>query len=107
MDVAGSANNVLAWKKCTALKKRRAPVRYCAGGDNVANELEGYNRDRATNQVSGIYDIVMDIFRIAETEGITTQKAANTLAERRIVSMGRIKHTFTGVQIKKRQRGSL
>ena len=112
--VAGSANNVLAVEEIHAPALKERGILYApdyvinAGGlINVANELEGYNRDRATNPVSCIYDIVMDIFRIAETEGITTQKAANTLAERRIVSMGRIKHTFTGVQIKKRQRGSL
>ena len=109
--IAGSANNVLAVEEIHAPALKERGILYApdyvinAGGlINVANELEGYNQDRATQQVSGIYEICTDIFRIAESEGITSQKAANTLAERRIEAMGRIKHTYTGVPLLKRQK---
>ncbi|HEU4412191.1 MAG TPA: Glu/Leu/Phe/Val dehydrogenase [Polyangiaceae bacterium] len=101
--VAGSANNVLADedKHSAALESRKilyAPdyVVNAGGLINVANELEGYDHDRALLQASGIYDITMQIFRIARDENITTLQAANALAERRIESLGRIKDTFTG-----------
>lgn len=101
--VAGSANNVLADedKHSSALEMRKilyAPdyVVNAGGLINVANELEGYDHDRALKQASGIYDITMQIFRIARDESITTLQAANTLAERRIEALGRIKDTFTG-----------
>lgn len=101
--VAGSANNVLADedKHSIALEQRKvlyAPdyVVNAGGLINVANELEGYDHDRALKQAAGIYDITMQIFRIARDEGITTLQAANTLAERRIEALGRIKDTFTG-----------
>jgi leucine dehydrogenase len=77
-----------------------------AGGlINVANELEGYNRGRALRQASGIYDITMQVFRIAHDEGITTLRAANTLAERRIEALGRIKNTYLQTPVKRMKRG--
>lgn len=109
--VAGSANNVLADedKHSAALAQREilyAPdyVVNAGGLINVANELEGYDHDRALKQAAGIYDITMQIFRIARDESITTLQAANTLAERRIEALGRIKDTFTGSPVRRRQR---
>lgn len=98
--VAGSANNVLAEDRHAAALAERgilyAPdyVVNAGGLMNVANELEGYNTDRATQQVHGIYDITMQIFRIAGEEGITTAQAADTLAERRIQAIARIKDSY-------------
>jgi len=95
--VAGSANNVLAEDQhgC-ALAERDilyAPdyVVNAGGLINVANELEGYNQDRSTQQVEKIYDITREIFRIASDEGVTTAQAADQLAERRIRSIAQIK----------------
>ena len=77
-----------------------------AGGIiNVANELEGYNRERAVQQAASIYNIVTTIYQIARDEKISTNRAANALAERRIARIGRIKGTYTGVQPQKRGRG--
>ncbi len=99
--IAGSANNVLADedKHSEMLAKKNilyAPdyVVNAGGVINVANELEGYNRSRALTQAAAIYDITTQLLRIARDEGITTLKAANTLAERRIAALGRVKKTY-------------
>ncbi|MFZ4735821.1 MAG: Glu/Leu/Phe/Val dehydrogenase dimerization domain-containing protein [Bradymonadia bacterium] len=108
--VCGSANNILAdeHKHAQALAARGvlyAPdyVVNAGGLINVANELEGYNMDRAIKQAQGIYDITTQIFRIAGEENITTVQAANALAERRIESIGRIKDTYAGAGIRRRR----
>lgn len=98
--VAGCANNVLAEDRhASALAEQGilyAPdyVVNAGGLINVANELEGYNTDRATQQVRGIYDITTRIFQIARDEGITTAQAADTLAERRIAALQRVKDHY-------------
>ena len=56
-----------------------------AGGlMNVANELQGYNKEKAKYQVEGIYYILTRIFDYAVNNNISTLEAANILAERRI-----------------------
>ena len=56
-----------------------------AGGlMNVANELQGYNKEKAKYQVEGIYYILTRIFDYAANNNISTLEAANLLAERRI-----------------------
>ncbi len=99
--VCGSANNILADEDKHAKALEVADILYApdyvvnAGGlINVANELEGYNDERARKQVGGIYDVTTQIFRIAREENTTTHMAANTLAERRIASIRRVKDTF-------------
>jgi leucine dehydrogenase len=99
--VCGSANNILADEEKHAKALEQRDILYApdyvvnAGGlINVANELEGYNDERARKQVAGIYDVTTQIFRIAREEHITTLQAANTLAERRIDSVRRVKDTF-------------
>ncbi|GIS42092.1 MAG: hypothetical protein Ct9H90mP15_01320 [Candidatus Neomarinimicrobiota bacterium] len=39
---------------------------------NVANELQGYNKDKARYQVEGIYYILMRIFDYALSNNIST-----------------------------------
>jgi leucine dehydrogenase len=108
--VCGSANNILAEedRHCQALADKGilyAPdyVVNAGGLINVANELEGYNQDRALKQAQGIHDITTQIFRLAREERIPTIKAANALAERRIAAVGRIKDTFTGTAARGRR----
>ena len=111
--VAGSSNNVLADeedKHSKALKARDilyAPdyVINAGGLINVANELEGYNRERAVQQAAGIYDNLMNVFEIARDEGVSPIRAADVLAERRIANIGRIKHRYAGVAVQKKSRG--
>jgi leucine dehydrogenase len=98
--VAGSANNVLRHDHHAPTLASRgilyAPdyVVNAGGLINVANELEGYSDQRATQQVEGIYDITMAIFQIAEEEKICPREAADTLAQRRIKAVGKIKDSY-------------
>jgi len=58
-----------------------------AGGViNIAAELEseGYDRDRALSNVWGIFDTVQDVFDLAESQHLTTNRAAIVLAERKL-----------------------
>lgn len=104
--VAGSANNQLAVEDRDGAALAERGILYTpdyvinAGGlINVANELEGYHDERARQQVAGIFDIIGDIFHLAETEGVLPYKAANTLALRRIEGIGKIKDHWCGVAV--------
>lgn len=66
-----------------------------AGGViNVADELSGYNRERALKKVEGIYDNLAKVFEIAKRDGIPTYKAADRMAEERIERMRRSRRQF-------------
>src|SRR3546814_10756335 len=58
---------------------------------NVALEITGYNRERAMRQMRTIYHNLARIYEIAERDGIPTYKAADRMAEERIVVMGKLK----------------
>ena len=62
---------------------------------NVAIELQGYNRERAYHMVSLIYNIIENIFRIADRDGIPSCQAADRLAEERIRTLGKTKLPHT------------
>lgn len=100
--IAGAANNQLADEEKHGAALREKGILYApdyvinAGGlINVANELEGYHRERSLNQAKSIYDILLDIFDIAEKENIPTHKASNRLAEKRIQEIGATKRIHT------------
>jgi leucine dehydrogenase len=101
--VAGGANNqLLDEKKHMGMLMERG-ILYApdyainAGGlMNVANELEGYQEERALKQAEGIYDILHAIFALVKKENIPTSVAANKLAEARIESVARIKQIYAG-----------
>lgn len=99
--VAGSANNQLESGEWGSALEERGIVygpdyAVNAGGlMNVAIELQGYNRKRATQLVSTIYSNIEKIFRIAERDNIPSWQAADRLAEERIASIGHIKKPFT------------
>ncbi len=110
--VAGAANNQLVDEQRHAAMLVERGILYApdyvvnAGGlINVANELEGYNRERAVQQAAGVYDILMEIFEDAEADGVTTVQAANAIAERRILAMSNVKRTFLGMPRRARGRG--
>ena len=95
--VAGAANNQLANNECGDVLHKRG-ILYApdyainAGGlMSVSLELQGYDRERANRMVTGIYDIMGNIFKVAERDGIPTYKAADRLAEERIAAIGRVK----------------
>ena len=89
--IAGAANNQLEKEDRDSKLLQKKEIMYVpdyvinAGGlMNVANELKGYNKEKAKYQVEGIYYILMKIFDYASSNNISTLEAANLLAERRI-----------------------
>lgn len=98
--VAGSANNQLLSPIHGRQLKDRG-ILYApdyainAGGLlNVSVELEGYHREKATELVSGIYETMMNIYRLAEKQDLPTNEAADRLAEERIEAARRDPHHF-------------
>ncbi len=98
--VAGCANNVLGVEDIDSSLLAERKILYVpdfvinAGGlINVSNELEGYNRKHALGKAAGIFDIVGQILAIADNEHVSTLKAANALAERRIAAIANLKRT--------------
>jgi leucine dehydrogenase len=88
--VAGGANNILAEEYhaegLIAKEILCVPdfVINAGGLINVAEELYGYQRQRAIHKVVRIYDTVTEVLRISKREAITPFQAANRLAEERI-----------------------
>ncbi|NND60334.1 MAG: leucine dehydrogenase, partial [Gammaproteobacteria bacterium] len=99
--VAGSANNQLESEEWGTELERRNVV-YApdyavnAGGlVNVAIELQGYNRERAFQAVSSIYNNIENIFRIAERDGIPSWQAADRMAVERINAISTIRQPYS------------
>ena len=66
-----------------------------AGGlMNVADELKGYNEERAIATVKTIYNNIAKVYEIAKRDNIPTYKAADRMAEERIEKIGRIRSNF-------------
>lgn len=90
--IAGSANNQLQSEKHGELLYKLgiiyAPdyVINSGGVINVADEMKGYNKERALNKVKSIYKQLEKIYAISRKENIPTSLAANKLAEDRILS---------------------
>jgi leucine dehydrogenase len=100
--IAGSANNILLEAHHgEALAERGilyAPdyVINAGGLINVADELEGYEKTRATKRVARIYDSVMSIIAISKRDKVPTNVAADTLALERIDAISSIERLHTG-----------
>lgn len=98
--IAGSANNQLqASRHGDVLHERGivyAPdyVINAGGVINVADELYGYNQERAMKRVEGIYDSIEKIFAISKRDNIPTYIAANRLAEDRIARVAKSRSQF-------------
>jgi leucine dehydrogenase len=95
--VAGAANNQLE-RPDHGDALAEAGILYApdfvinAGGlINVADELIGYDRDRAMAKVEGIYRTLREVFLRASTEGITTAEAANRQAHERMAGVSRVR----------------
>jgi len=104
--VVGSANNQLA-EPAGAGQLAARGIAYApdfivnAGGIiNVADELSvgGFDRDRADAVIGLIFDTTTSVMATAAAEGTTTVAAAERLAERRMASVGALRHlrTFGG-----------
>ncbi|HEX4867624.1 MAG TPA: Glu/Leu/Phe/Val dehydrogenase dimerization domain-containing protein [Acidimicrobiales bacterium] len=88
--VVGSANNQLATDEDDN-RLQAAGILYApdyvvnAGGViNIAEEHGGYDHDRAEQHVERIYATTLEIFQLADRDGITTAEAADRYAEQRI-----------------------
>ncbi|TDD33232.1 Glu/Leu/Phe/Val dehydrogenase [Actinomadura sp. KC06] len=95
--VCGAANNQLAH---TGVEKSLADhgVLYApdyvvnsGGVIQVADEIGGFNFDRAKARATGIYNTTLKIFALAADEGVPPAVAADRLAERRMSEVGRLR----------------
>ncbi len=89
--IAGCANNILEDEDKHATQLYNKNILYApdfvisAGGlINVANELEGYNKNKALKQTEKIFDTVYKIFTISSKNHVNTLTTAKTLALSRI-----------------------
>ncbi|MCG7336328.1 leucine dehydrogenase [Sporosarcina sp. ACRSM] len=98
--IAGSANNQLKnpehGDRIHEMGIVYAPdyVINSGGVINVADELAGYNRERAMKRVEGIYDTISKIFEISKRDNIPSYLAADRLAEERIARVAKSRSQF-------------
>ncbi len=95
--VCGAANNQLAHPGVEKMLEDRgilyAPD-YCVNSGGliqVADELEGFNFERAKQRAAGIFDTTREVFRLAAADGVAPAIAADRLAERRMRDVGRLR----------------
>ncbi|MFE9651772.1 Glu/Leu/Phe/Val dehydrogenase [Micromonospora sp. NPDC006431] len=95
--VTGAANNQLAHSGIEKVLADRG-ILYTpdyvvnAGGViQVADEIEGFNFERAKLRATRIYDTTREILRLADDEGVPPAVAADRLAERRMAEVGRLR----------------
>ncbi len=100
--IAGCANNQLECEVSHGNMLKEHNILYApdyvvnAGGIiNVANELEGYNKEKVEHEVAKISETLSTIFVDAEAKNITTQAAADMFAEKRIKSVRELKTLTT------------
>src|SRR5688572_4932293 len=93
--VAGAANNQLLEERHGAMLQARdilyAPD-YVANAGGVLNgctELLGWEPEYALRKVDEIYDTTLRIFESAQAQGLTTNEAADLLAEERLKTAAR------------------
>ncbi len=99
--IAGAANNQLATESKHGQMVKEKGILYApdyainAGGlINVANEIDGYNRERAFSQTESVYDTLLKIFQVADEENIPTYVAANRVAEKRMEEISKLKSIY-------------
>lgn len=94
--IAGAANNQLKDAKHGDILEEKG-ILYVpdyiinAGGViNVYEEFVGYDKEKAMEKASKIFDNVKEIIQISKRDKIPTYKAADKLAEDRIANTGRV-----------------
>lgn len=98
--VAGSANNVLKEERHGEILKEKgilyAPdyVINAGGVINVYQEMLGYDVEEATAKVKNIYNRLLEVYRIANEENISTARAADRMAEMRIAKMKNVRSNY-------------
>jgi valine dehydrogenase (NAD+) len=100
--VCGGANNQLAHQGVEKLLADRgvifAPdyVVNAGGVIQVADELAGFNFDRARAATEQIFTTTAKILSVAESDGVPPSVAADRLAERRMSDVGRLRGIWLG-----------
>jgi valine dehydrogenase (NAD+) len=95
--VCGAANNQLADPKLADVLESRGVLYapdFCvnAGGlIQVADELDGFSFERAQARAERIYDTTKRVLARAAADQVTTEEAANALAEERMREVGRLR----------------
>jgi valine dehydrogenase (NAD+) len=95
--VAGAANNQLAHPGIEKMLEGRgilyAPdyVVNAGGVIQVADEIEGFNFERAKLRATKIYDTTKELLALAAAEGVPPAVAADRMAERRMAEVGRLR----------------
>ena len=98
--IAGAANNQLARSlHGEALAKKGilyAPdyVINAGGLINVFGEINDWSADRSMRKAGDIYNTLLRIFEVAKSEGIPTSKAADRVAEGRIMEARQLQRTY-------------
>lgn len=90
--IAGAANNQLLDEKTHSQQLKTNGILYApdfivnAGGViNISFEVNrAYDAEESEQKVKGIYDTLLEVFQLADTEGITTLDAAMILANRKL-----------------------
>ena len=99
--VAGSANNVLAEPRHATLLMERGiiygPDYLVNSGGLIRCQEEVRSRgavddERVLRQVEQVYDQTLDVIRIAGERGISTEQAADAMAEERIAHLREVRH---------------
>jgi valine dehydrogenase (NAD+) len=98
--VTGGANNQLAHPGIEKQLEERG-ILYTpdyvvnAGGViQVADEIEGFNFERAKLRATGIFETTGRILRLADSEGVSPAVAADRLAEQRMAEVGRLRAIY-------------
>lgn len=100
--IAGSANNQLHQSRHGDVLHEKgilyAPdyVINAGGVIHVADELQGYNQERAMKSVENLYEQMTKVFEIAKRDGISTHHAADQLAAERIETVRKAKNAYVG-----------
>ncbi|MFG1607264.1 Glu/Leu/Phe/Val dehydrogenase [Actinoplanes sp. NPDC049265] len=98
--VTGGANNQLAHPGIEKMLEERgilyAPdyVVNAGGVIQVADEIEGFNFERAKLRATGIFQTTRRILELAREEGVPPALAADRLAERRMTEVGRLRSVY-------------
>jgi valine dehydrogenase (NAD+) len=98
--VCGAANNQLAHEGIEKRLEERgityAPD-YCVnsgGVIQVADELEGFDFDRAKMRATTIFDTTLGVLERAKSEGVPPSIAADRMAEQRMREVGRLRSVW-------------
>jgi valine dehydrogenase (NAD+) len=100
--VCGAANNQLAHEGIEKQLQDRgvlyAPDYMVNSGGliQVADELEGFSFERARQRAERIFETTLQVFALAQAEGVPPAVAADRLAERRIAEVGRLRGLWLG-----------